>query len=161
MNRELIVRHELGAPLAEITTSDGLTVWLHKARHSRTLWLVKETDTHGSATRATDPVATSLSDRTLVVGGVLGPSASEIQLELDGHVRRLPANAQNAWLTSFAPVAIPFRLTVWELDADAVPVREYALDWEAEPPVSLWRRARSRLSRALLPYRGSRGVARY
>lgn len=161
MNRELIVRHELGAPLAEITTSDGQTVWLHKAQQSGTLWLVEEADTHGSAAPATDTVATSLSERTLVIGGVIGPTATEVQLELDGNVRRLTANAQNGWLTSFEPVTIPFRLTVRELDAQATPVREYAMDWEDEPPGSLWRRARSRLSRALLPYSASRGVARY
>ncbi|MDQ3879571.1 MAG: hypothetical protein M3295_00590 [Chloroflexota bacterium] len=134
---EFARRHGLGPELVSLVTRDGRVASVHRHRSGGEIWLVdsQDDDDGGDTSAVADAgVATTLSNTTLMVGGISPPGVIEVEIAVRGGAksRRRPS-AAGAWIAAFENVSTPTALTIVERDDGDRVVRQQRLDFRDGP----------------------------
>jgi len=131
----------LGRALVSVSAGDRLTASLHRESQKGPIWLLTESEdakgSDASAAPTYDGPASCMVDDFLVIGGVALSPSNAVTAGLSGRFQHPPVNAESAWLTVFEGVAPPVTTIVREFDGAGLLISTLALDFPADPPLTL------------------------
>lgn len=131
----------LGRALVSVSAGGGFTASLHRESKEGPIWLLTKNEgaegSDASAAPTYEGPASCIDGDFLVLGSVKFSPSNVVTVGVADRVQSPKVGAEGAWLTVFERVSVPADVIVREFDSAGVLVSTWALDFPADPPMTL------------------------